>query len=329
MNGMSEQQSPHPNDKTRAVDVSIIIVTWNVGDLVTTCLRSLESTSSTLVQEIILVDSASSDDTVAQIRNNFPDVMVLPQTENLGFTRCNNIGLAKAGGRHLFLLNPDTEVIGDAVGEMVRYLDAHSKVGIVGPHTLNTDRSTQSTRRRFPTPVLAFFESTWLQPYTPKGWLERYYVTDRADGDTFDVDWVQGSALMARREVYQQIGGLDEQYTMYFEELDWCKRAKDVGWGVTYLGAVQIIHHSGKSSDQAGARKHIYFQRSKLHYFGKYHGAGITFILRLFLLSSYAVQILIEGAKSLFGSKPDMRRDRIAAYWQVLRSGLSTTDPSS
>lgn len=309
-------------------DVSIIIVSWNVADLLAACLRSLQAGGNRYTQEIIVVDSASTDDTVRRVRREFPDVMLLPQTGNLGFSRCNNIGLAAATGRHLMLLNPDTEVIGDAVDETVAYLDAHPDIGIIGPQTLNTDRTTQSTRRRFPTVPLAFFESTWLQPYTPKAWLDRYYVTDQPDTGVFDVDWVQGSALLARREVYQQIGGLDEQYVMFFEELDWCKRAKNAGWRVMYLGTAQIIHHGGKSTDQVGANKHIYFQRSKLHYFAKHHSSLIAFVLRMFLLVSYAVQIAVEGVKTLLGSKRAMRRDRIAAYWQVLRSGLRIQNTS-
>lgn len=309
-------------------DVSIIIVSWNVADLLAACLRSLQVVDNTYAQEIIVVDSASTDETVARVRQEFPEITLLPQTENLGFSRCNNIGLAKATGRHLLLLNPDTEVIGHAVDQMVAYLDAHPEVGIVGPHTLNTDHTTQSTRRRFPTVPLAFFESTWLQPYTPKAWLDRYYMTDQPDTGVFEVDWVQGSALMTRREVYQQIDGLDEQYVMFFEELDWCKRAKDAGWRVAYLGTAQIVHHGGKSTDQVVANKHIYFQRSKLHYFAKHHGSLIALVLRMFLLVSYAIQIAVEGVKTLLGSKRAMRRDRISAYWQVLRSGLRIQNTS-
>jgi N-acetylglucosaminyl-diphospho-decaprenol L-rhamnosyltransferase len=310
-------------------DVSVIIVSWNVADLLAACLRSLQSGDHRYTQELIVVDSASTDDTVVRVRRDFPGVKLLPQTENLGFSRCNNIGLAAATGRHVLLLNPDTEIIGDAVDQMVDYLDAHPKIGIVGPQTFNTDGTHQSTRRRFPTVPLAFFESTWLQPYTPKAWLDHYYVTDQPDTGVFEVDWVQGSALMARREVYQQIGGLDEQYVMFFEELDWCKRAKTAGWGVVYLGTAQIIHHGGKSTDQVAARKHIHFQRSKLHYFAKHHGMLIAFALRLFLLINYAIQIAIEGVKTLLGSKRSMRRDRISAYWQVLRSGLRIQDTVS
>ncbi|NDJ60029.1 MAG: glycosyltransferase family 2 protein, partial [Chloroflexi bacterium] len=252
-------------------------------------------------------------------------VRLLAQTENVGFTRGNNIGLAAARGRYLLLLNPDTEVLGDALRQMTIYLDNHPDVGIIGPHTLNTDGTTQSTRRRFPTLATAFFESTWLQPYAPKRLLDHYYVNDAPYNATLDVDWVQGSALMCRREVYAQIGDLDEGYVMYSEELDWCRRAKAAGWRVIYLGSAQIIHHGGKSTDQVVARRHIHFQQSKLRYFRKYHGLLVAQSLRLFLLLNYIWQIALEAGKRLLGHKPTLRRERIRAYWQVLRSGLRVT----
>jgi N-acetylglucosaminyl-diphospho-decaprenol L-rhamnosyltransferase len=302
------------------VDVSIIIVSWNVADLLAACLDSIKSDGRNL--EIIVVDSASSDNTVEMVQSRYPHVKLLAQSENVGFTRGNNIGLKVAQGRYLLLLNPDTEVIDDALSKLVAYMDAHPEVGIVGPHTLNTDGSTQSTKRRFPTFTLGFFESTWLQSYAPKSMLDNFYAADVSDTAVADVDWVQGSCLMARREVYAQIGGLDEGYVMFSEELDWCKRAKDAGWRVVYLGEAQIIHHGGKSTEQVTARKHIHFQTSKLRYFHKHHGAIGAFVLRVFLLASYGSQILFEGAKSLIGLKRDMRNERIRAYWQVLRSGL-------
>jgi hypothetical protein len=155
--------------------------------------------------------------------------------------------------------------------------------------------------------------------------LSRYYVHDIDDDSIGEVDWAQGSAIMARREVYEQIGGLDEGYVMFSEELDWCKRAKDAGWRVTYLGTAKIIHHGGKSTDQVIAHKHIYFQESKLRYFRKYHGRPVAYTLKTFLLINYGWQIGLETIKSLLGNKRDMRRERIRAYWQVIRSGLKVT----
>jgi N-acetylglucosaminyl-diphospho-decaprenol L-rhamnosyltransferase len=304
-------------------DLSIIIVSWNVRNFLKGCIDSLLAAPlNDYSTEIIVVESGSSDGSVELIRSQYPQVKLLPQTENLGFTRCNNIGLAAANGRYVMLLNPDTEVIGDALAQMMAYLDQHPEVGIVGPHTLNSDGTTQSTRRRFPTPAVAFLESTWLQSYAPQSVMNRYYIRDAPDDATVLVDWVQGSALMARRDVYEQIGGLDEGYVMYSEELDWCKRAKLAGWQVVYLGSAEIVHYGGKSSEQVTAHSHIYFQQSKLRYFRSYHGWLTAQVLRLFLLLNYGWQIAVEGAKSLLGHKRAMRRERIQTYWQVLRSGL-------
>ncbi len=309
------------------IDVSIVIVSWNVADLLAECLDSVRASSlaDTVTVEIIVVDSASHDNTVSMLHEQYPQVQVLAQSENVGFTRGNNIGFAEAQGRYIFMLNPDTVIHGGAIGAMVRYLDAHPQVGIVGPHTLNSDGTYQSSRRRFPTRPLAFFESTWLQSIAPRAMLDRFYVKDAPPTTTLDVDWVQGSALMIRHEIYQQIGGLDAGYVMYFEELDWCKRAKDAGWRVVYLGDVQITHHGGKSSEQVQAFKHIHYQQSKLRYYRKHHGAGFAYVLQAFLLVQYAWQLLLEGAKGLIGSKRQLRRARVQTYWQVLRSGLKVT----
>lgn len=312
------------------LDLSIIIVNYNVADLLAACLDSIIASPVAInlpdgdkpVAEIIVVDSASRDHSLATLRERYPQVKLLAYDENVGFTRGNNIGLQAAHGRYIFLLNPDTEMIGDAIPQMISYLDNHPPVGIVGPHTLNSDGTTQSTRRRFPTKALAFFESTWLQPITPRAMLDEYYLTTYPDDGIYEVDWVQGSALMTRREVYQQIGDLDTGFVMYSEELDWCKRAKDAGWQVVYLGITQIIHHGGQSSEQVGAHKHIWFQQSKIRYFRKHHGAGFALLLRAFLLLNYLWQLVLEGAKGFVGHKREMRRERVRTYWQVIRSGL-------
>jgi N-acetylglucosaminyl-diphospho-decaprenol L-rhamnosyltransferase len=309
------------------IDLSILIVSWNVADLLATCLESILAGSlgvvgpgqdalqdaTGLVAEIIVVESGSQDHS-REVLARFPQVRVLAQAENIGFTRGNNLALAEARGRHVLLLNPDTEVIGDALVQMVAYLDAHPEVGIVGPHTLNTDGTIQSTRRRFPTLATALFESTWFQRFAPPGVLRRYYVSDAPDDAVLDVGWVQGSALMARREVYTRIGGLDEGYIMFSEEMDWCRRAQDAGWRVVYLGTARIVHHGGKSTDQVVAKRHIYFQQSKVRYFRKFHGPLIAEALRLYLLAQYAWQWLLEWGKGRLGSKPELRRERTAAY---------------
>ena len=309
------------------IHVSIIIVSWNVASLLRNCLESLKRAQESAIRagttwEIIVVDSASNDETVTLLKQGYPEVRLFAQQENVGFTRGNNIGLAAARGRYLLLLNPDTEVCGDAIQQMMRFLEAHPQAGIVGPHTLNTDGSTQSTRRRFLNRRLLFLESTWLQSWAPQRWLAEFYVSDLPDDATLEIDWVQGSALIARRELYEQIGGLDERYGMYFEEQDWCRRAKAQGWQVWYLGDARIIHHGGKSSDQIGAFKHIHYQRSRIHYARKYYGRAFAVLLRVYLRLLYGWQIGLEALKAALGNQRAMRRERIRSYWQVLRAPL-------
>lgn len=309
------------------LDLSVIIVSWNVADLLAACLESVYGglDRSALEAEIIVVDSASGDHSVAMLGDRFPSVQLLACSDNIGFARANNLGLQRARGRFILLLNPDTEVLGGALRRMVEELETNTRVGAVGPHTLNSDGTTQSTRRRFPTLLTACFESTWLQPWAPRELLRAYRVEERDDDDCFDVDWVQGSALMLRREVYEQIGGLDPEYVMYSEELDWCRRAKAAGWRVRYVGDASIVHHGGRSSEQAQARSQIHFQQSKLRYVRIWHGARSARLLRVLLLLMYLHQLLLEAAKGLLGHKRPLRRQRVRAYWQVLRSGLKVT----
>jgi len=305
-------------------DVSIIIVSWNVRDLLATCLHTIQDNAGLLNLEIIVVDSASTDGTPAMIREQFPKIQLLAQTENVGFTRGNNIGLKAAAGRYLMMLNPDTEIVGDALPAMAGYLESHPEISIVGPHTLNSDGTTQSSKRRFPTLLTGIFESTRLQKLAPRGLLDRFYTNDIPDTAVAEVDWVQGSAIFFRREVYDKIGGLDEGYVMYSEEMDWCKRAHDVGFRLAYLGNASITHHGGKSTEQASARTHIYFQQSKIRYFRKHHGIIAAGILRLVVLWSYGQQLIEEWIKGLIGHKKALRRERVMLYRQVLRGLLAS-----
>ncbi len=332
------------------MDLSIIIVSWNVRDLLRQCLESIRRQSFDPAQvadppadpagpwganlrgdagdrrstEIIVVDNASTDGTVEILRSEFPDVRVMVNSENVGFTRGNNQALAQAQGRYLFLLNPDTELRPGALQTLSVYMDAHPRVGMVGPKLYQADGSPQSSRRRFPTLATAFFESTKLQQWFPRNRiLTRYYMLDTSDDAAQEVDWITGSAMFVRREVYGQVGGFDEGFFMYSEELDWCCRAKKVGWQIVYLPSVQIIHHGGKSSEQALAQRDIHFHSSKVRFFRKYRGAFIAELLRAFLLLMFAFQFAEESFKWLLGHKRARRAARVKAYAQVLKSGLS------
>ncbi|MDX1613858.1 MAG: glycosyltransferase family 2 protein [Candidatus Promineifilaceae bacterium] len=303
-------------------DLSIIIVSWNVRQLLAACLKSIAAGRGALKLEVIVVDSGSADGSGAMVATEFPWVRLVPLEENVGFARGNNVGIQLAEGRHILLLNPDTVVLDDSLEQMVKFLDKHASVGGVGAQLLNPDGSVQSSRRRFPTVWTGVLESTWLEALAPQRLLTHYYAADLPDGEAADVDWVTGACLMVRRTAAEQIGLLDEAYFMYSEELDWQKRMRADGWRIVYLPTAHVVHHVGKSSEQAVTQRHINFQRAKLRYFRKYHGSTVATFLRVVLLMNYVGQLLLEGAKGLLGHKRSLRWQRVRAYWDVLRSGL-------
>jgi hypothetical protein len=304
------------------IELSIVIVSWNVKDLLEVCLESIEAARGALRLEVIVVDNGSVDGSPDIVKAKFPWVKLIVNESNIGFPRGNNIGLKRATGQHILLLNPDTEVFRDALQMMNDYLESNLSVGVVGPQLLNSDGTVQSSRRRFPSLAIGAVESTWFQPFVPVTYLDRYYFKDVAESAETDVDWLTGACLMVRREVVEQVGLMDEAYFMYSEELDWCRRIKNDGWRIVYLPRARVMHHVGKSSEQAVTERHINFQRAKLRYFRKYHGRAEAALLRVILVLNYSWQLVIEASKGLLGHKRSLRRQRVQAYWQVIRSGL-------
>jgi GT2 family glycosyltransferase len=327
------------------LDLSIVIVNWNVCDLLRMCLRSIldrgcveegepgiwmlrPADSWPEAQpgfrfEVLVVDSASRDGSVEMVRREFPNVRLYASETNLGYTGGNNLGMRESRGRYVLILNPDTEVLDDALATMVAYMDDHPAVGVVGPQLLWPDGGVQSSRRRFPTLRTALVESTFLQNWFPRHpALRRYYAWDLPDGATNEVDWVQGACLMVRRAAIDQVGLLDDAYFMYSEELDWQRRMASAGWKVVYLPDAQIVHHEGKSSEQVVAFRHIRFARSKVRYFSKHHGSLVGQLVRGWLLFNYLYEWGVEACKWCLGHKRALRRERMCVYGQVLKSRL-------
>lgn len=312
-------------------DLSVVIVNWNVAPLLRRCLASIVASPGVTLDparpgihaEIIVVDNASGDESRTMLVREFPEVQVIANVANVGFTRANNQGLEVARGRAVLFLNPDAELIGDALRTMMHYLEDHPDVGVVGPQLRYGDGRIQPSRRRFPTLATAFLESTLFQQWWPDNAIaRRYYMADRPDDQEQDVDWVMGACFLARRQTIDQVGGFDERFFMYSEELDWCRRARAAGWRVVYLPTAQVIHHEGKSSEQVVAARHIHFNTSKVLYFRKYHGNAAAGLVRAFLLATFACQWGEEALKWLVGHRRPLRAQRMAAYGAVLRSGL-------
>lgn len=305
------------------MDLSVIVVNWNVKTLLRDCLQSLLAAvraAPELTTEIIVVDSASTDGSPQLVRDEFPQVRLLASEQNLGYAGGNNTGAAMAGGRYFFLLNPDTVVQPDALAHLVNFMDANPTVGAAGPQLRWPDGSLQSNRRRFPTPGSLFWESTLLGQWFPHNrHSRRYHCADLPTDRPLPVDWVVGAAILIRREAWQQVGPIDAEFFMYFEETDWCRRAAAAGWEIYYLPAAQVIHFEGKSSEQVVAARTLRFQKSKLRYTRKHFGASWAAGLRLFLWATFAFQWAEESAKWLLGHRRALRAERMTAYRHVLR----------
>ncbi len=301
--------------------LSVLAVNWNTRQLLQRCLESVYSSASGLNElEVLVVDNSSSDGSPEMVASRFPAATLLINRENAGFARATNLALARARGDYLLILNPDTEMVGDAIPQLVRFADEHPEVAVVGPQLLNANGTVQSSRRRFPTAATAFLESTVLQRWFPgHPVLRRYYLLDRDDFHTQEVDWLVGAAFLVRTAALQRVGPMDEGYFMYSEELDWCRRFVLAGWKVAYLPDARVVHYGGQSSDQDLFHRHTRFQHSKARYFERYHGRGLAQLLRIFLLANYLYLLLEDSAKLLFlRRKRSMRRQRISVLARVV-----------
>lgn len=307
------------------LDLSIVIVSRDTRDLTLGCLaavaRSLDGAG--IDWETILVDNDSRDGTVAAVRMAYPAVRVIEAGGNRGFAVGNNLGLSEARGRALLLLNPDTEPIGAALPQLLAALQADPALGIIGPRLRYPDGTPQEARRRFPTRLTPFVESTVVQGYWRRNRiLDRYYLADRPADRQQDVDWLYGACLLIRREALAASGGFDEGFFMYSEELDLCARIRAQGWRVGFLPSATVIHHEGASSGQAVPLRQIHFNTSKIRFYRRRYGTIYGELLRLFLLLTFLYQLGLEAAKWLLGHKRPLRRQRIGAHLAVLRSGL-------
>ncbi|MBI2954150.1 MAG: glycosyltransferase family 2 protein [Chloroflexi bacterium] len=313
------------------MDVSIIIVSWNVQGLLRNCLRSVYRSlaDSSIRAEVIAVDNNSVDGSAAMVAREFPQATLIRNVDNLGFTRANNQGLARAEGRYALLLNPDAELTPGALGALLEYAESRPEVGVVGPKLVFGDGSVQSSRRRFPTLMTGLIESTVLQRFVPDHpALRRYYVLDVPNDRAQEVDWVVGACLLVRREALSKVGAFDERFFMYSEELDLCYRIKKAGWKVIYFPEAQVVHHEARSSEQNLMGRNIYFHDSKCKFFGKHYGAGQGLLLRCVVVLSFAFQIVEDLLKLLVVSRNrEMRKGRIGMLARVAKWHLRRIVP--
>ena len=252
------------------MDLSIIIVNYNVKEFLQNLIHSIEKASSNLTKEIFIIDNASDDGSVDFIKEKFPQIKLFANQKNLGFGKANNIGLKEATGKYILLINPDTIVAEDTFEKMIQFFESNKNVGLAGCKILNPDGTLQlACRRSFPGPWTSFTKVTGLSSLFPNSKIfARYNLTYLDENQTYEVDAISGSFMMMRKEVYDKVGGFDEQFFMYGEDLDLCYRIQKAGYKVFYVHTTQIIHYKGESTKRSSLDETKVFY-SSMHLFVK------------------------------------------------------------
>lgn len=256
-------------------DLSIIIVNWNTRDLLAQCLKSILAATHQSSLDVWVVDNASRDDSLAMVRTQFPNVHVLANHQNVGFSSANNQAIKTSASPYVLFLNSDTMVQPHALKEIVAFMHSTPRAGIVGANVINPDGSPQRCFGKFPTLLSESIYAWGLDTRLP---IERQVVLD---GHAVETDWVLGAALAARRDALVQVGGFDEAYFMYSEEVDLCYRVKQAGWRNFILPSAHVVHFGGESTRQMPAAMKAELFRSKVRYFRKHRGALAANVMHL------------------------------------------------
>jgi N-acetylglucosaminyl-diphospho-decaprenol L-rhamnosyltransferase len=262
------------------MDVSIIIVNWNTRELLSQCLQSVYASQTTKEIEVWVVDNGSSDGSVEIVRENYPQVNLTVNIKNVGFAHANNQALKRSSGDTLMLLNPDTVVDQDAIENLVHFLESNSDVGVVGPRLLNPDRSLQVSA--YPEPTL--FREFWRMFHLDRlNYYAEYPMDKWSDDQAREVDVLMGACMLIRREIFDQVGFMDEDFFIYSEEVDLCTRIRDYGWRLFWCPAAKVVHYGGQSTRQVQEEMFLQLYQGKIQYFRK-HRSSIEVWLYKFIL---------------------------------------------
>jgi len=262
------------------MDLSIIVVTHDSRDHVLSCLRSLpaalhaERAAAPLRWECVVVDNDSGDGGPGEVEREVPWARVVRTGANLGYAKAVNRGLDATTGRHVLVSNPDCVWDAGSVTLLSAWLDANPRCALAAPRIRNPDGSLEYSARSYPGPLAFLFNRysllSRLLPGNP--WTRRYLLLDWDHATPRRVDWVSGAAMLVRREAVTAVGGMDEAFFMFNEDVDWCRRMNQAGWTVDYVPAAGVVHAigaSGRTSNRVILERH----RGMLHYFRKHHPA--------------------------------------------------------
>ncbi|MHC4607187.1 MAG: glycosyltransferase family 2 protein [Planctomycetota bacterium] len=247
------------------MDLTIVIPSWNGKGLLRPCLESVPAAAGKLQVETIVVDNGSTDGTSEMVRGEFPDVRLLRNERNLGFAVPVNQGVKDAKGRHVLVLNNDTRLTPGSLETIVEYMDATPRAGIVTPQLIHEDGRLQNSIANLPSLKEVFLGKSALRTLFPK----RYPSKRQEFREPAEIESAVGAAMFVRREMIAEVGGLDERFFAYFEETDWCLRARKAGWKILLHPGAKVVHYQGRTAKRANAGKRIEYTRSLFAYFRK------------------------------------------------------------
>jgi GT2 family glycosyltransferase len=309
-----------------AIDVSVILVSYNVSGFLEGCLRSIKKEISCRY-EIIAVDNGSTDGSSEMLRKNHPDVILIQNASNLGFARANNQAFRLAVGKYVFMLNPDTLVLDRAVDRLFRFMEEHPEAGASGPKNLGSDLTPQLNCHHFPSLLLAAFEILQLNRRFPRSRLfGRESMTYWNYDQVRAVDWITGCSLMLRRDLLDRCGFLDEKYFLYGEECDLSYRMKRLGFPTFFCPDASIIHFGGQSSrtqsrfDVHSGTITKYFYETRYHFFRKNYGRIREILLRTAHVFYFGARLLKNGIW-IYGKDRGLRISEARTVLEVTLGG--------
>ncbi len=289
------------------MDVSIIIVNWNTKQLLEDCLRSIYKQTADLTYEVIVVDNASTDGSVEMVRKNFPQVKTIENSQNLGFARANNIGIRAGTGRYICLINSDVTLLDGCIGRLAAFMDGHPAIGMAGPKILNSDGTIQHSCRHFPSIWNNFCQAVGLNHIFPKSAFFSHCIMDYWDHNSVrSIDVLSGCFWTVRREALDKVGLLDEEFFIYGEDIDWCRRFHNAGWDIVFYPEAQAVHLGAASSANAPVKFYVEMQKADLQYWRKHHGRIGEFSYAGIILLRETIRVAARGLQYLF--QPSKRK---------------------
>lgn len=323
------------------MDVSIIIVNYNTKELLRDSINSIKETTFNLEYEIIVSDNDSKDGSVEMIKEEFTDVILIENKKNGGFAYANNKGIELSKGKYIFLLNSDTIVLKDAILNLFKYMNENKEIGILGPKLLNADLSDQTSVFAYPTLFKEFASIFELKKVLNNKFIKKvilkfadkalpndvnqYMKNYKVNKNIEKVEVLVGAAMFIRRDVVNTIGGLDESYFMYYEEIDYCLNAAQNGWPSVFYPVSEIIHLIGQSSKKVSEITFIARYKSMLHYFEKNHGTFKKNIVRLILILGLRFRIIRDYFKYI-NNKDDAYYENLRIYKNTIKMALDNHD---